>query len=313
MQLLSSVWFKLVMSLAVLTGLLYTADIKQFVFQLKSARLDYLLLAFVGYLLGQFVSACKWRLIAVPFGFPDSLKTFVSYYFAGMYLNLVGPSIIVGDVGRGYLLATGKTRLVASLQTVVIDRVVGLVMLVWVNAAGFLAFGSSVFPRVLYYWTVFGAVASCLFWWVLPCLVRNVFFPEGSLRRFTERVILLFGQNPGLLCRVCVVSVLFHMFQILLQWVVARSLGLEIPLWFLVLFIPAVQIVSMFPVSFAGLGVREAGYVVGLSLWGIGRDEAFAYGLVWSGLVIGANLLGGVAWGFLPKSGLLPANSKKRL
>ena len=301
------------LSLAVLAGLFYTADIERFVLQLRSARLDYLLLAFVGYLVGQFVSACKWRLIAVPFGFSDSLRTFVSYYFAGMYLNLVGPSIIVGDVGRGYLLATGKTRLFASLQTVVIDRVVGLVMLVWVNAAGFLAFGSSVFPRALYYGTVFGAVASCLFWWFLPCLVRNVFFPKGSLRRFAERIIALFEKNPGLLCRVCVVSVLFHIFQIFLQWVVARSLGLEIPLWFLVLFIPVVQIVSMFPVSFAGLGVREAAYVVGLSLLGLGRDEAFAYGLVWSGLVIGANLLGGVAWGFLPKSGLFSPDSKKRL
>jgi len=86
----------------------------------------------------------------------------------------------------------------------------------------------------------------------------------------------------------------FHLFQLGLQGLIAAAVGLSIPFWYLLLFIPVVQILSTLPISFGGLGLREGGYIIFLTLWGIERDQALAFGLVWSAIVLGANLCGGL-------------------
>ena len=311
MQFLSSRWFKVSVSLGLLFVLFASADVAGFTQHLRAARLDYVCLAFCGYLLGQAVSAYRWRLLAQPFGFGQPLHAFMAYYFAGMYLNLFAPSIVAGDVGRGYLLAQGRARLGAALHSVLVDRVSGLVMLVWVSAGGFLLCGPSVLPVELYYGMLAAAGGTIVLWWGLPRLVERYTAPGNIIRRFVERLILPYRKEPALLSSVCGLSFCFHLFQLSLQSVVAASLGLMVPLWYLILFIPVVQILSALPISFSGLGVREGGYVLCLALWGIGRDEALAFGLVWSAIVLGANVCGGLAFCVFPDVGLSTAALKK--
>ena len=159
MHFLASRWFKVSLSLGLLLILFSSVEVAHLVRQLRSARLDYVGLAFCGYLLGQVVSAYRWRLLARPLGFGQPLKTFVAYYFAGMYLNLFAPSVVAGDVGRGYLLAHGRARLGAALHSVLADRVSGVVMLVWVSAGGFLLWGPSV--CIMAYWPRLAGALSC--------------------------------------------------------------------------------------------------------------------------------------------------------
>ncbi len=310
---MSSRWFKVSLSLGLLFILFSSVEVAHLVRQLRAARLDYVGLAFCGYLLGQTASAYRWRLLARPLGFGQPLHTFVAYYFAGMYLNLFAPSVVAGDVGRGYLLAQGRARLGAALHSVLADRVSGLVMLVWVSAGGFLLCGPSVLPVELYYGMLAAAGGSIVLWWGLPRFVERCTAPGNIIRRFVDRLSLPYHKDLTLLSSVCGLSVCFHLFQLSLQGVVAASLGLTVPLWYLILFVPVVQIFSTLPVSFGGLGVREGGYVLCLALWGIERDEALAFGLVWSAIVLGANMCGGLAFFVFPDVGFSAAELKKTL
>ena len=308
---MASRWFKVSLSLGLLFILVSSVDMAHLVRQLRTARLDYIGLAFGGYLLGQGVSAYRWRLLARPLGFGQPLKTFIAYYFAGMYLNLFAPSVVAGDAGRSYLLARGRARLGAALQSVLADRVSGLVMLVWVSAGGFLLWGPSVLPVELYYGVLATAGGSLVLWWGLPWLVARCMPPGNIVRRAIDRLILPYRTDLALLGCVCGLSVGFHLFQLGLHAVVVAALGLAVPLWYLVLFVPVVQILSALPVSFGGLGIREGGYVLCLALWGIGRDEALAFGLVWSAIVLGANICGGLAFLVFPEAGFSTATLKK--
>ncbi len=102
---LSAPWLRVGVSLGLFALLLGLGDIQAFLRQLRATRLDWFLLIFVGYLAGQALSAYKWRLLAQPLGFDQSLRAFLVYYFVGMYLNLFAPSTVAGDLGRGLLLA----------------------------------------------------------------------------------------------------------------------------------------------------------------------------------------------------------------
>lgn len=294
MPVLSSRWFQLSISLILIAALFQSADWQAFANQLRTAQLGYVGLAFVGYLLGQVLSAYKWRLLAQALGFHQSVRAFVTYYFVGMYLNLFAPSTIAGDVGRGLFLAGGRDRAGRALQSVLADRVSGLVMLLWVSALGFFVLGPTVLPAVVCYGTITVACGAVLGWWLLPRLVTRLFVPDHIIRRTSEKLLAPYHTKPKLLLGVCGLSFGFHVFQIGLLPLLAHALDIRVPFWYLVLCIPLVILLSSLPLSFGGLGVREGSYVFFLSLIGIGQNDALALSLVWTSLIFGAGLVGGL-------------------
>jgi uncharacterized membrane protein YbhN (UPF0104 family) len=294
LRFLSSRWFKIVVSLGLFGFLLYSTDTEALRKQLVAVRFDFLAAAFAGYLLSQVLSAYKWQVLARPLGFLQPFRPFVVYYFVGGYLNLFAPSIVVGDIGRGLLLAADGGNTGAALYSVVVDRLSGVVMLVWVSATGFLLFGPTILPPTLCYGVAALAFASLLMWWTLPYILQFPFANRPFIERIVKKLIMPYRGNTTTLGYACVISYVFHWFQLSLQVLLVYALNLPVPLWYLMLFIPLVHILSALPLSFAGLGVREGGYVAFLSLVGVGKDQALAFGLLWSALVLGSGLVGGL-------------------
>jgi glycosyltransferase 2 family protein len=294
LRFLSSRWFKIVVSLSLFGFLLYSTDTEALRKQLVAVRFDFLAAAFAGYLLSQVLSAYKWQVLARPLGFLQPFRPFVVYYFVGGYLNLFAPSIVVGDIGRGLLLAADGGNTGAALYSVVVDRLSGVVMLVWVSATGFLLFGPTILPPTLCYGVAALAFASLLMWWTLPYILQFPFANRPFIERIVEKLIVPYRGNTTTLGYACVISYVFHWFQLSLQVLLVYALNLPVPLWYLMLFIPLVHILSALPLSFAGLGVREGGYVAFLALVGVGKDQALAFGLLWSALVLGSGLVGGL-------------------
>ena len=311
MRFLASRWFKAGISLGLFACLLGATDLRVFTRQILAARSEFVLLAFIGYLASQALSAYKWRLLAVPLGFDQPLRAFTLYYLAGMYLNLFAPSTVVGDLGRGVLLAGNGGGIGPALQSVLADRVSGLVMLLWVSAAGFMLFGPTVLPAALCYGTIAAAFLSVAGWWVLPRVIGRLFSPWHKLRWLVEQSLLPYQTDVGLLGRACGLAFVLHLFQLSLQVLLAHALGLAVPVWYLLLFVPLVHILSALPLSLGGVGVREGGYVVFLALIGIGRDEALAFGLLWSALVLGSGLVGGLVLLLLPEARFSLASVRK--
>ncbi len=294
LRILSSRWFKIGLSVGLFTLLFRSIDFHAFRAQLTAARLDLVAVAFLGYLLTQVLSAYKWQVLARPLGFHHPLRVFGVYYYVGMYLNLFVPSTIAGDVGRGLLLATQSGRVSAALQSVLADRVTGVVMLLWVSAAGFIVFGPTVFPAAVAYGVVAVAVLAVAGWWIAPRVMPVLFAPGHAFHRLWGSLIQPYHDQAPLLGYACLVSFGLHWLQLSLQVVLAHALHLAVPLWYLILFIPLVHILSALPVSFGGIGVRESIYVVFLALIGVGQPEAMAFGLLWSLLGLGGGLVGGV-------------------
>jgi len=99
-----------------------------------------------------------------------------------------------------------------------------------------------------------------------------------------------------------VVSGFFHLIQIGSQVALARALGLPIDAGFFLVVVPIVNILAMLPVSFSGIGVREAAYLYFLTQLGVERESAIALGLLGSVIVLVTGL-SGVPFFLLLRSG----------
>jgi glycosyltransferase 2 family protein len=310
---LASRWFKVAVSLGLFVLLLRSTDLPVFRERVARAHLGWVCVAFLGYLLSQVLSAYKWQVLARPLGFVQPLRAFIAYYFAGMYFNLFAPSTVAGDLGRSALLAEGRERLGLAVQSVVADRISGFVMLLWVSAVGALFSRAASLPLLWRGSVIAAAVGATVGWWLLPLFLERFFYADNTIYRFLTRLVSPYHNAPGVLARACGLSFLFHLFQLALQVVVAHALSLEVSIWYLTVCIPLVNIMSGLPISFGGLGVREGGYVMFLALAGIDGEQALAFGLLWSAIVLGANVTGGLALLFSPATRAPLRGTKKTL
>ncbi len=76
----------------------------------------------------------------------------------------------------------------------------------------------------------------------------------------------------------------------------ARALGIDVPLWAFLAIMPAVTLASTLPISFGGWGVREGALVLLLGLVGVASGPALALSLLFGTFSLACGLPGVVLW-----------------
>jgi len=254
------------------------------------------LAAFGLYVAGQLLSALKWRRLALAVGFRGGPGRFATYYFIGMFFNTFGFGTVGGDIVRALYLAGAAGRRGLALNTVVADRVSGLLVLLGIALGALLVFHHYELPAVVY-WSVI-ALSSALLggWRLLPRLLPKLLPRENRLRRLVEEDLAPYWNDYRLLAEVGVFSLCFHLLQITVLVILTHALDLAVPWSYCLVFGPLVNILAAVPVSWNGLGVREGGYVFFLAHVGIPRESATAFALTWFAIVMLAGALGGVVY-----------------
>ena len=115
-------------------------DLRETARILASAHLGWAVLAIVIYVVGQVMSAFRWWLIGRSVGLGNRFRDYVRFYFIGMFFMSFGPSTLGGDFIRGCYLAEGGGRRGRAFNSVLFDRLNGLVILVAIGAAAVLVF-----------------------------------------------------------------------------------------------------------------------------------------------------------------------------
>lgn len=280
-------------------------DLRQAAHVLASVRLPYALAAVLLYLAGQVMSAYRWRLIGVSVGLSDGLAHYVRFYFIGMFFMFFGPSTLGGDLVRSLYLAEGEGRRRGrAFNSVLFDRLNGLVVLIAIGAAAFVLFPGYGLPAPLFYATVVMGSGLFLGWWFAPVLARLVFAPEHAVRRFIEVDLGPFWSDRTMLLGASAVSLAFHLVQISTQLIVARALGLDVPFSYICVFHPLVSALAAIPITLSGIGLREGGYLWFLTHIGVDEASAVAYGGLWFLVIVTNSLIGGLV--FLASGARLP-------
>lgn len=263
---------------------------------LATAAPSELVVVFLLYLAGQALTALRWRMIALRIGFSQSLAEFTRYYYIGMFFNLFGPATLGGDVVRSLYLGAAAKRRAAALNTVVFDRVSGLATLVMVAVCALALFGRFGLPWPVVATTAAAGVALTAGWWIVPVAARRMLSPRSRLVRLIDEELGPFWKDRGLIAATAWVSVGFHVLQIGSLILLGNSISMQADWRYYFVFHPLVTVLSAAPVSLAGLGIRELGYVWFLELQGVPRDTAFAFGLLWFGVLTAASLVGGLVY-----------------
>jgi uncharacterized membrane protein YbhN (UPF0104 family) len=254
---------------------------------------------FAGFLVSilvQMLAGIRWAALARPIGFPFPVTTFLWRFFEGLFFNLCLPSSIGGDVVKAYRLADSTPGRLLAGCTVLADRLTGLAALGVLAGTALTAKERALStPATLALGAVLLATVLLMFWVVVGSLDRLLaMIPEQHAARQFIAQLLPYKLRPSLMTQAVGWSMLVQMGGSVAVALIARALGVSLPLsvWFAV--VPLVALAMVVPVSINGVGVREGGLAFLLKPVGVSTDAAVAIGLLWFLATIVTGLIGGL-------------------
>ncbi len=301
-------WWKKVAQLAVSAGLMavlaWRTDWGRLGQAVSGLHFGWWLAAAAAYAGAQVVSSIRWQLLAGPLGFSGSVWRFTRLYFIGMFFNLLLPTSVGGDVVRAWLLDGRPGRRLAAMSSVLLDRASGLLVLLLVGCAGV-----AMCPFTLPHWIPVGVgvtAGSCLGGVALtPWVVRWSQRLE-RLRRATE-MAQVYLHHPRLVLGTSGLSLVVQAANVGVVWLVGRAMGDPVPGAYYWIFVPMVSLLTVLPVSFNGMGIREATTVLFLTPLGVSESTALCLAFLWFCVLAAGSLLGGVVY-FGSLASLLPGD-----
>jgi glycosyltransferase 2 family protein len=270
--------FKLLLSLAMIALIIHFVKIDALREALSQIRLSTALLVVFIYWIGQMMSTAKWCLIARSAGINASYGKALKAYFIGMFVNCFGLGMVGGDVARGVLIAHGEPKKAVGIATVIADRAHGLAVLAIIGMCSILFFGTLHIQAELVYALFALGGAIVLGWFIGPPLVVRLMPRGNAIREKVAEMSAAFPRSFRTIILITVISVVFHLVQISLHWVMADGIGAHIPWAYLLVVIPFVNIFSSLPIGWNGLGVRESAYIFFLSPHLISQAQALSLG-----------------------------------
>jgi hypothetical protein len=302
---------KLLVSAGLIGYFLWRVHLERFLDTFASAKFSYIAVALGVYLVAQGVSAVRWTALARPLGIKTPFTDLVQYYFIGMFFNLFAPSTVGGDVSRIYYLvrdeqARAQGRAVTTVHaamSVLMDRAIGMVVLVWMGALALLLFPNYAVPETVRKVT-FLLAAGLMIGALLTPVLKRLLPEDGHQLSVKLRLALRsYRLHWRALLAAGVLSITVHLIQAWMHTVMGRALGLEVPFSFCLIVYPLVGTFSAIPISFNGIGLREGGYIFLLAVIGIGTEQGVAFGILLFLIIALDSLIGGLLFLFQGKPG----------
>lgn len=274
---------------------------------LRQANLGWLVLAVVAYGGVVLVSIVRWHLLLEVAGAAVGWGRTAQLAVAGLFFNSVLPGVMGGDVMRAFWAARDAPQArPAAVVSILLERVLGLTATVLLGAALILPHWKKLNQHpvthagALAFVTVAGLLLVILAVLATPFSTRLL----GANHSFGWRKAASEGAKA---CHVCLthpvgagagllLSLISQGLLVTLFFTVAEAMALPADFGQLASVLPMVAMVTVLPITWNGLGLREAAFVTFLGVYGVPAAQAVAISLTAFGVILLWNLVGGVVY-----------------
>lgn len=282
-------WVPRLIGPAVLAYFLLTTDIAKIVGHLRGLHWAPLLLSLALYPVMVAIKTWRWTGVMRSLGIdPPPLGLCAKLYMIGLFLGGATPGQ-AGDFLKAWYLRDRGRPLAPGLLSILLDRLFDLLAMAVLSLLGLSAFAHR-FPGPLRT-AVQGAAIGLAAATVAGMLVLMARGPRdrlmrGVMRLAPRRVRAAMerwrgqldgpGVTPLHLGSLLVATAGAAAVTIARLWLLFAVLDLDIPLVAMIAAIALISVLQVLPISFAGLGVREAVLIAALGGFGYGADHALA-------------------------------------
>jgi uncharacterized protein (TIRG00374 family) len=300
-------FFRVAISIFAILIVLNFADIQKSLNTIKLARLELLLLSIFITFFEQLVIAYKWIILLKVKNFSISIWRLLNINLIASFWGLFLPSSLSIDVLRGYYLTKDDAGKALSASSIIVDRVMGILSLLFVAMVGAVISGSLLSGiSIEFYIILFSCLIVSLGFIFLKektYLLITKFLTQKNNGFFEKisnlyTVVFDYKQFPMTLFFSFLLSVLIQIFRIVAIFYISEAFGLNIDIIYFFILVPITMITVMIPISVGGIGVREGSFIAFFSLVGLSFNDAVLISLTITLKVILFSLVGGILYLF---------------
>jgi uncharacterized protein (TIRG00374 family) len=280
---------KILISVILIYIIFKNMDIRAFLNHLKSINLLLYLIAIVFGFIGYFFSAVRWFIFIKAYKLNVSFFEANKYVFVGLFLGLILPSGAGVDLVRFfYAQRNNLDRRAEVLSSIFVDRFVGVIALVCLALLG-VYFGVEKIREVAkeLIWIMLLLIGFFIFM-LTPLFEKIILSLFGNVKRFRigERIqkllnsFSLYKENKIVVISSFFISIIMQFFFGASAFFISKALGFNLNLVEIILITSAINFITMLPISFSGIGIREGGFIFFLSDK-IGLEGAVALSLLY--------------------------------
>lgn len=282
------------------------------VFQyLKEVKLSYFVSALGVFFAGLLAVAFRLRSVVQVHG--TKLSVYAAYYanLIALFFNNVLPSTIGGEMVKAYYLYKHSKGSVTVFSAVVVDRLFGLatMLLISISSIFFLdiAQGShKIMGSIVMLTAATITLAVLIFNRKIVdglCQLHIPVLPAIFLEKIREvyRSMYEYREHRGIIGSCFSLTVLGQLSFIVVNYLLATSLSMDIPFGFFFFFIPILLIMGVAP-SVNGIGVREATFLFYLTEFTT-SEKALALSLLTTFFMILVGIISGIVYAFKGRIG----------
>jgi len=300
-------FFKIVVTIGILVFIFSKIPITDVWLSLKHTIMLYVGISFLILIGMRYVMAYRIKILTNVHKMKISLHQFVKISLLSSFYGFFLPGTLAGGAVRWYKISKADNKPAESLAAIVYDRFIsslGLIMIgtiflflerhAYINQEmGFILFASLIALIIGYVIAFNGNVAIFL----IKMNDSIVFIPEvvrGKIKKVIGSTIDYRNISERKHVEIFIVSIAYDLFGILSMYLFSLSLDLPLTFFQIGWIRSIVLILSMLPVSFSGIGVREGSMIFLLQSYGIEPSGAIALSfLILSGNIVLA-LCGGI-------------------
>jgi len=301
---------RILIGIGLIAFLLLKLDVGNILHHFKSLHIQYLIYALIPYFLFILVSAWRWQVLLDYKKMEIPFKNSLIIYFISLFFNNFLPTTVGGDVMR--VVYSMKNRKTDALAIVLADRILGFI--------GLFIFG--LFAVVYLYFfqrrsefvslMIIGLLVLVFLTFILfsekvysifaPIMMKINIFRIGERINNLHKTMTDFGSAWGVIILCVIQSIIIQALLAVSPYLVLQSIGnFRVSVLPFFIYLPIINVISMIPISFNALGVRENAYVFLFRRAGLSGEISLTVSLVSFFLIFMWSLLGGIFFIFYKK------------
>lgn len=275
--------FGLIVSITLVAFFLTQIDYESLILTMQKVNLFYYFIACLVFIIGYVISAVRWQILLKAYNINASIYKLFLIYFGTSFYNFFSPSTIGGDIARIYHSSKIDKNRTNIISSIVMDRFTGLIALF-----------SITFILSLFNLQFFNNEILLLNFLILICLFITIFMIfnanafgiffsffsifkgftiiENKLREIHSSIIS-YKKHRKIVFGAILYSYVFHLVSSFTLYFLILSIGIKIPISFIIFSFFFIQLVTLLPISISGIGVREVAYLFLFSKVGVSTSE----------------------------------------
>ena len=277
-KVLFSKWARMILSALLIYFAFSRADLPKLLSNLTSVSWQLIVVLILLNSISMLIGGLRWAILVLGKAKIRDILIFTKASFTGTFYALFFPSSVGGDLIKWTTLLKSYPQ-ISKLKlagTALIDRVIGF------SAFAFLAMISLIlgkalnyqFPDILF-WLFLGINIALIIFYVLVFSLdfEKIIAKYKFLSKLLEIVDLLKNSNKKRIIICFLISILAQPFWMMITWYLFISLGVDLKLIQVFIFMPIISLILTLPISWAGFGARENLYLLFLGPLGYSAEK----------------------------------------